>query len=144
MILCGGLRIERKIFKVNKIGEKKNKVGKQKKSQKNERNKQKRMLVWIRSNKFLKINKLQSHNVTHKVTRTCPYGTIICRNHQKYKIAYVLLDPVADSIFIAELNNRLCDAWKTLPGLNFKPTFQTQISKFKLEFQIQNLPCPPG
>ena len=52
-------------------------------------------------------------------------------NHQKYKIDYVPLDPVADYVHILDLNTRLRVGWKTLPNLNFKPKFPTQtwISK---------------
>ena len=78
MMQRGGLRKEKNIFNANKkLGEKKNELGKHKKNQKNERNKIKWMLVWIRSKKFMKINKPQSRNVTFKGTRTCPYGAKI-------------------------------------------------------------------
>ena len=46
-------------------------------------------------------------------------------NHQKENIAYVPLDPVADNLYIADLNTRLRVGWKTLPKLNFKLKFQT-------------------
>ena len=87
----GGLRKERKIFNVNKkLGEKMNTLGKHKKKQKNERNKLKWTLVWIKSNKFLKINKLQSRNGTRKGTRTCPYGTILYRNFIWFIVLFVI------------------------------------------------------
>ena len=42
------------------------------------------------------------------------YNTI---NHQKYKIAYVPIDPVSDYIYIADLILELLVDWKTLPNL---------------------------
>ena len=41
-------------------------------------------------------------------------------NHQKDKIAFTPINPVANYIYIADLNTRLCVGWKTLPNLNFK------------------------
>ena len=61
MMQRGGLRKERNIFNINKdIVEKTNELGKHKNKQRNERNTLKCMLARIRSNKFLKINKLQN------------------------------------------------------------------------------------
>ena len=72
---------EMKVFNVKKrLGEKTKQLVKHKKNQKNKRNKLKWTLLLIKSNKFLMINKLQSRNVTHEGTRTCPYGTIIYQN----------------------------------------------------------------
>ena len=48
-------------------------------------------------------------------------------NNQKDKIAYVPLYPVADYVYIVDLNTRLRVGWKTLPNLNFKLKFQTKI-----------------
>ena len=45
----------------------------------------------------------------------------------KDKIAYVPLDLVANYVYMAELNTRLHVGQKTLPNLNFKLKFQTQI-----------------
>ena len=36
--------------------------------------------------------------------------------HQKYKIAYVTIDPVADYVYITDLILELCVGWKTLPN----------------------------
>ena len=36
-------------------------------------------------------------------------------NHQKDMIAYIPLDPVADYLYIADLNTRLRVGWKTRP-----------------------------
>ena len=64
-------------------------------------------------------------------------------NHQKYKISYVPLYPVADYIYIADLNTRLSVGWKTLPNLNFKLKFQTQISNWNLNFKTKIFPILP-
>ena len=45
-------------------------------------------------------------------------------NHQKDKIAYVPLDPIADYVYIEDVNTRLRVSWKTLPNLNIKLEFQ--------------------
>ena len=80
MMKWGGLRIERKIFNFKKeLGEKNNKLVNHMKKQKNERNNLKWTLLWIRSNKLLKIIKLQIHNGTREGTRTCQCGTKIYR-----------------------------------------------------------------
>ena len=50
----------------------------------------------------------------------------------KEKISYSPLDPVAKYAYIEDLNTRLCVSWKTLPDLNFKIKFQTQISNSNL------------
>ena len=44
----------------------------------------------------------------------------------KYKISYVPLDPVADYVYLLDLNTRLCVGWKMLPNLNFKLKVQPQ------------------
>ena len=61
-------------------------------------------------------------------------------NHQKGKIVYVHLYPVVDYVHIVGLNTRICVGLKTLPNLNFKIKFQTQISNsnFKLKLEFQN------
>ena len=63
-----------------------------------------------------------------------------CRNildtqSQKDRIAYIPLDPAADYIHILYLNTILRVGWKTLPKLNFKLKFQTQISNSNLNFK---------
>ena len=55
-------------------------------------------------------------------------------NHQKYKISYVPLDPVADYLYTEDLNTRL----------RFKPQFQTQISNSNLNFKTKIFPVLPG
>ena len=62
----------------------------------------------------------------------------------KGQIAYVPLDPVADYVHILDLNTRLRIGWKTLPNLNFKLKFQTQISNSNLNLINKNIPLPPG
>ena len=58
-------------------------------------------------------------------------------NHQKDKISYILLDPVANHVYIEDLSNRLCVGWKTLQTLNFKLEFQTQISNSNFNFKTK-------
>ena len=65
-------------------------------------------------------------------------------NHQKDKFSHVLLDPVADYVYMADLNIRLHVSWKTLPNLNFKLKFQTQISNSNLNFKTKVFPILPG
>ena len=57
----------------------------------------------------------------------------------KDKIVYVPLNPVANYMYISNLNTRLCVGSKTLSNLSFKLKFQTQIPNlnFKLKFQTQ-------
>ena len=65
-------------------------------------------------------------------------------NNQKEKIYYVPLDPVSDYVYIADLNTRLRVGWKTLPNLNFKIKFQTQISNSDLNSKTKIFPVLPG
>ena len=47
------------------------------------------------------------------------YASLLLGNYinlQKENIAYVPLDPVADYVYIADLNTRLHVGWKTLPN----------------------------
>ena len=71
-----------------------------------------------------------------------PVGVLLClyflgelHKYPKDKIAYATLDPVADHVYIADLNTRLRVDLKTLPNLNFKLKFQTQISNSNLNFR---------
>ena len=63
------------------------------------------------------------------------YNTVRNEQSPKYKIAYVPLDPVADYVYLSDLNTRLRVGCKTLPNLNFKLKFQTQISNSNLNFK---------
>ena len=65
-------------------------------------------------------------------------------SHQKYKIAYVPLDPLADYVYLSELNTRLRVGWKTLPNINFKVKFQTHISNSNLNFKTKIFPVLLG
>ena len=53
----------------------------------------------------------------------------------KWRISYIPLNPVADYLHVLYLNTRLRVGWKTLPNLNFKLKFQTQISNSNLNFK---------
>ena len=53
----------------------------------------------------------------------------------KVQIAYFTLDPVAYYVHILDLNTRLRVGLKTLPNLNFKLKFQTQILNSNLNFK---------
>ena len=80
----------------------------------------------------------------HKATSNLIYTENKTSNHQEEKNYYVPLDPVTDYIYIADLNTRLRVGWKTLPNLNFKLKFQTQISNSKLNFKTKIFPVLPG
>ena len=59
----------------------------------------------------------------------------------KREISYVPLNPVSDYVHILDLNTRPRVGWKTLPNLNSKLKFQTQISNsnYKLKLELQKL-----
>ena len=59
-------------------------------------------------------------------------------------MAYVHLDPVADYVHILELNTRLRVGRKTLPNLNFKLKFQTQIKNSNMNFKTKIFPVLLG
>ena len=97
--------------------------------------------------KLLKSNKqvlIRTKREKSEVVRTKNVSKTIDLQSPKDKVYYVPLDPVADYIYISDLNIRLPVGWKLLPNLNIKLKFQTKISNSKLNFQNSNLPCPPG
>ena len=76
-------------------------------------------------------------------SQTFEWNILLC-NHQKDKISYVPLDPVADYVYLSDLNTRLRVGWKTLPDLNFKLKFQAQISSSNLNFKTKIFPILAG
>ena len=62
------------------------------------------------------------------------YMLFVC-NHQKDKIAHVLLDPVAEYVYIPDLNTRLRVGWKC---------YLTWISNSNLNFKTKIFPVLPG
>ena len=53
-------------------------------------------------------------------------------------------NPVSDYVYMSDLNTRLCVSWKTLPNLNFKLKFQTQISNTNLNLKTKSFLVLPG